>query len=115
MFNITKQCKNTSARVGLLSTAHGVIQTPAFIPIGTYAAIKTLSTNEIKELNYSLVLSNTYHLSLRPGIDLLENFKGLHSFMDWDGAILTDSGGFQIYSLSDFRKIDDNGVEFRLV
>ena len=113
MFNITKHCKNTSARVGLLTTAHGVIQTPAFMPIGTYAAIKTLSTDEIKKLNYNLVLSNTYHLYLRPGTDLLENFKGLHSFMDWDGAILTDSGGYQIYSLSSLRKITSDGVEFQ--
>ena len=113
MFKITKQCKNTSARVGLLNTAHGAIQTPAFMPIGTYAAIKTLSTNEIKELDYNLVLSNTYHLYLRPGTDLLENFNGLHSFMDWDGAILTDSGGYQIYSLSSFRKITSDGVEFQ--
>ena len=113
MFKITKQCKNTSARVGLLNTAHGAIQTPAFMPIGTYAAIKTLSTNEIKELDYNLVLSNTYHLYLRPGTDLLENFKGLHSFMDWDGAILTDSGGYQIYSLSSKRDISNKGVKFK--
>ena len=96
-----------------LKTAHGNIDTPTFMPVGTYAAIKTLSTDEIKKMNYKLVLSNTYHLYLRPGTILLEEFKGLHQFMDWDGAILTDSGGFQIYSLSSFRKIDENGVEFK--
>ena len=113
MFSINQCCAKTSARIGSLNTAHGVIETPAFMPIGTYAAIKTLSTNEIKDLGFNLVLSNTYHLYLRPGVDILNEFKGLHSFMDWDGAILTDSGGFQIYSLSNFRKIDDNGVEFK--
>ena len=113
MFTINKCCDKTSARIGSLDTAHGTIETPTFMPIGTYAAIKTLSTNEIKELGFNLVLSNTYHLYLRPGTEVLDKFKGLHSFMDWDGSILTDSGGFQIYSLSDFRKIDDNGVEFR--
>tara|TARA_B110000116_G_scaffold267355_1_gene279556 strand:+ start:602 stop:1720 length:1119 start_codon:yes stop_codon:yes gene_type:complete len=113
MFTIDKACSTTSARVGQLQTAHGVISTPAFMPIGTYAAIKTLSTDEIKKLNYNLVLSNTYHLYLRPGEEILHQFKGLHKFMNWDGAILTDSGGYQIYSLSDFRKIDNNGVEFK--
>ena len=113
MFKIKKQCKNTSARIGEFETAHGKIQTPIFMPIGTYAAIKTLSTDEIKNLNYNLILSNTYHLYLRPGIKLLEKFNGLHGFMDWDGSILTDSGGYQIYSLSSFRKIDDDGVNFK--
>ena len=113
MFSINQRCSKTSARIGSLHTAHGTIQTPTFMPIGTYAAIKTLSTNEIKDLGFNLVLSNTYHLYLRPGVDILNKFQGLHNFMDWDGAILTDSGGFQIYSLSDFRKIDDNGVEFK--
>jgi len=97
----------------LLNIGHGQISTPCFMPVGTYATIKTLSSNEIKKINYNLILSNTYHLYLRPGIDLLEKFQGLHSFMDWDGSILTDSGGFQIYSLADFRKIDDNGVQFK--
>ena len=113
MFTINQQCKQTSARAGLLNTAHGQIQTPAFMPIGTYAAIKTLSTDEIQQLNYNLVLSNTYHLYLRPGLEILEQFKRLHNFMNWDGSILTDSGGYQIYSLSDFRKIDNDGVEFK--
>jgi len=113
MFSIKSQCKATSARIGEFRTAHSLIETPAFMPIGTYAAIKTLSTDEIKKLNYNLILSNTYHLYLRPGLDILKKFKGLHNFMDWDGSILTDSGGYQIYSLSEFKKIDTNGVEFR--
>ena len=112
-FEINKQCIKTSARIGKLKTSHGNIDTPTFMPVGTYAAIKTLSTDEIKKMDYKLVLSNTYHLYLRPGTILLEEFKGLHQFMDWNGAILTDSGGFQIYSLSSFRKIDENGVEFK--
>ena len=112
-FNVLNSCNKTSARVGLLKTDHGSISTPCFMPIGTYAAVKTLSSSEIKKINYDLLLSNTYHLYLRPGVQILEKFEGLHNFMDWDGAILTDSGGFQIYSLADFRKIDDNGVKFK--
>jgi queuine tRNA-ribosyltransferase len=83
------------------------------MPIATYGAIKTLSADEIKQINYNLILSNTYHLYLRPGLQVLHKFKGLHSFMNWDRAILTDSGGFQIYSLSNLRKIDNDGVEFK--
>ena len=113
MFTINNFCNNTSARSGTLETAHGIIETPVFMPIGTYAAIKTLSTDEIKNMDFNLVLSNTYHLYLRPGTDLLQEFEGLHNFMNWDGAILTDSGGFQIYSLSQFRKINNDGVEFK--
>ena len=112
-FEIEKSCEDTSARTGILSTSHGKISTPAFMPIGTYAAVKTLSTDEIKSLKYNLILSNTYHLYLRPGIETIDKFKGLHNFMQWDKSILTDSGGFQIYSLSNFRKINDDGVEFK--
>ena len=112
-FKINQSCNQTSARTGTLITSHGSIETPIFMPIGTYAAIKTLSTDEIKKLNYNLILSNTYHLYLRPGTDILDSFKGLHNFMDWDKSILTDSGGFQIFSLANLRKIDDNGVEFK--
>tara|TARA_B100000579_G_C22847342_1_gene865242 strand:- start:5180 stop:6298 length:1119 start_codon:yes stop_codon:yes gene_type:complete len=113
MFKVNSSCNITSARSGLLQTSHGLIETPVFMPIGTYAAIKTLSTDEIKKMGFGLVLSNTYHLYLRPGTEILDQFKGLHNFMNWDGAILTDSGGFQIYSLSEFRKINDDGVEFK--
>ena len=112
MFTINKSCNITSARAGKLDTDHGYIETPAFMPIGTYAAIKTLSTDEINSLGFSLVLSNTYHLYLRPGMKIIEDFKGLHKFMNWEGAILTDSGGYQIYSLANFRKITEDGVEF---
>ncbi len=112
-FEILTTCKATSARTGILKTSHGDIKTPIFMPIGTYAAIKTLSTKEVKNLNYNMVLSNTYHLYLRPGMDILESFGGLHHFMDWDQSILTDSGGYQIYSLSSLRKIDENGVKFQ--
>ena len=112
-FEILTTCKATSARTGILKTAHGNIKTPVFMPIGTYAAIKTLSTEEVKNLNYNMVLSNTYHLYLRPGMDILESFGGLHHFMDWNQSILTDSGGYQIYSLSSLRKIDENGVKFQ--
>ena len=112
-FNVVKACKHTSSRLGHLNTSHGQIITPAFMPIATYGAIKTLSAGEIKQINYNLILSNTYHLYLRPGLQVLHKFKGLHSFMNWDRAILTDSGGFQIYSLSNLRKIDNDGVEFK--
>ncbi len=112
-FNVLKSCDFTSARRGELTTSHSTIKTPCFMPIGTYSTVKTLSANEIKKLNYNLLLSNTYHLYLRPGVEILEKFKGLHNFINWDGSILTDSGGYQIYSLSDFRKIDKNGVEFK--
>jgi len=112
-FNVLKSCNFTSARQGELITSHSTIKTPCFMPIGTYSTVKTLSSYEIKLLNYNLMLSNTYHLYLRPGIEILEKFKGLHNFINWDGSILTDSGGFQIYSLSNFRKIDDHGVEFK--
>ena len=112
-FNVVKTCKHTSSRLGHLNTSHGQIITPAFMPIATYGAIKTLSADEIKQINYNLILSNTYHLYLRPGLQVLHKFKGLHSFMNWDRAILTDSGGFQIYSLSNLRKINNDGVEFK--
>ena len=112
-FNVVKTCKHTSSRLGHLNTSHGQIITPAFMPIATYGAIKTLSAGEIKQINYNLILSNTYHLYLRPGLQVLHKFKGLHNFMNWDRAILTDSGGFQIYSLSNLRKIDNDGVEFK--
>ena len=113
MFTINKCCRKTSARAGKLQTSHGAIQTPVFMPIGTYAAIKTLSTNEVKDLGFNCILSNTYHLYLRPGTSILDQFQGLHNFMNWDRAILTDSGGYQIYSLSEFRTIDEQGVKFK--
>ena len=112
-FSITSHCGSTSARSGILTTDHGKINTPFFMPVGTYAAVKTQSSSEISDLPSSILLSNTYHLYLRPGTDILKQTGGLHQFMNWDKAILTDSGGFQIFSLEGFRKISDDGVTFR--
>ena len=112
-FKIGKISDGTSARTGTLNTAHGEIQTPTFIPIATYGAVKTQSSMEIKDLPSNILLSNTYHLYLRPGTGILEERGGLHKFMNWNGSILTDSGGFQIYSLKGLRKITKTGVTFQ--
>ncbi|MHB1406548.1 MAG: tRNA guanosine(34) transglycosylase Tgt [Desulfitobacteriaceae bacterium] len=110
---ILKEDKRTRARLGKLHTPHGVIETPVFMPVGTQATVKTMTPEELKELGAGIILSNTYHLFLRPGADLVKEAGGLHAFMHWDGAILTDSGGFQVFSLGDLRKIKEEGVEFR--
>jgi queuine tRNA-ribosyltransferase len=102
-----------SARAGELITARGVIPTPAFMPVGSQATVKTLTPDDIKGLGFNMILANTYHLYLRPGIDVIEKMGGLHRFMGWDGAILTDSGGYQVFSLAPLRKISDEGVTFR--
>ncbi len=102
-----------TARAGELITAHGVIPTPVFMPVGSQATVKTLTPEEIKSLGANLILSNTYHLYLRPGVDVIKKLGGLHRFMDWDGAILTDSGGYQVFSLSALSKVTDDGVTFR--
>jgi queuine tRNA-ribosyltransferase len=102
-----------SARAGELVTAHGVIPTPVFMPVGSQATVKTLTPDEIKAIGARLILSNTYHLNLRPGIDVIKKVGGLHRFMNWDGAILTDSGGYQVFSLSALSKVTDEGVTFR--
>ena len=112
-FTINKSDKNTSARTGELHTDHGDIPTPCFMPVGTYGAVKTQSSEEIVDLPSSILLGNTYHLYLRPGIEILNKAGGLHSFMNWKGAILTDSGGFQIFSLEGYRKVTEDGVTFR--
>ena len=112
-FTLIESDSKTSARTGTLHTEHGDITTPCFLPIATYGAVKTQSSEEIKELPSSILLSNTYHLYLRPGMDVLSKAGGLHKFMNWDGAILTDSGGFQIFSLESYRKVTDDGVTFR--
>ena len=106
IFNLEKSCPNTNARAGTLSTEHGKIQTPLFIPVGTYGAIKTQSSEEIQQLPSNIIPSNAYHLFLRPGTEILKKFGGIHKFMNWHKPILTDSGGFQIMSLSKFTKID---------
>lgn len=102
-----------SARAGLLHTPHGVIPTPVFCPVGTQATVKTISPRDLTDMHASLILSNTYHLHLRPGSELIRDLGGLHRFMAWDGPILTDSGGFQVFSLAEINKIDDDGVIFR--
>ena len=103
----------TGARNGRFHTPHGILQTPVFAPVGTKATVKALKPTDLKELGVTLVLSNTYHLYLRPGDELIRDMGGLHQFMGWDGPILTDSGGFQVFSLSDTRKIDSHGVTFQ--
>lgn len=105
--------KDSRARRGRISLERGVINTPAFMPVGTNATVKALSPHELREIGAEIILSNTYHLYLRPGMDVIENAGGLHKFMSWDGPILTDSGGFQVYSLSTLREITDEGVWFR--
>lgn len=112
-FELEKTCRQSGARLGKLHTPHGVVETPIFMPVGTLATVKTMSPEELKELGAQIILSNTYHLWLRPGHDIVEEAGGLHSFMNWDRPILTDSGGFQVFSLSDLREIVEEGVHFR--
>ncbi|MGB9620923.1 MAG: tRNA guanosine(34) transglycosylase Tgt [Brevinematia bacterium] len=113
MFRVIHNCEKTNARVGEITIGEFVIPTPVFMPVGTQATVKTLSSEEVKELSEGIILSNTYHLYLRPGIDVIEEAGGLHSFMNWDKLILTDSGGFQVFSLKDLTKVTDEGVGFR--
>ncbi len=112
-YELLKECKETGARAGLLHTAHGTFKTPMFMPVGTQATVKTLTPQMLKDVKAQIVLSNTYHLFLRPGEDLIKEAGGLHKFMGWDGGLLTDSGGFQVFSLSAMRKITEEGVAFR--
>ncbi len=111
-FEIIKKSKKSKARVGKIHTSHGTIDTPIFMPVGTQGTVKTMSPRDLKEVQAQIILGNTYHLYLRPGPDLIKEAGGLHKFMAWDRPILTDSGGFQVYSLASNRKIFDNGVEF---
>ncbi|MBO9598425.1 MAG: tRNA guanosine(34) transglycosylase Tgt [Cohnella sp.] len=112
-YEFIKACKQTGARLGRLHTPHGIIDTPTFMPVGTQATVKGMSPEELKALGAQIILSNTYHLFLRPGHELVEQAGGLHKFMNWDRPILTDSGGFQVFSLSEMRKITEEGVQFR--
>lgn len=112
-YELIKRCKQSGARLGRLHTPHGVIDTPVFMPVGTQATVKAMSPEELQEIGARIILSNTYHLFLRPGHRLVERAGGLHKMMNWPGAILTDSGGFQVFSLSDRRKIEEEGVTFR--
>jgi queuine tRNA-ribosyltransferase len=113
MFVVLARDKESRARRGRLTTAHGEIDTPAFMPVGTQGSVKGVSPRELCELNAQIILGNTYHLFVRPGLDVIKHFGGLHNFMNWGGPILTDSGGYQIFSLSKLRKITDGGVEFQ--
>lgn len=112
-YELQKECSQTGARAGLLHTPHGTFTTPMFMPVGTQATVKTLTPEELQEMGAQIILSNTYHLFLRPGADLVEEGGGLHRFMHWDKGILTDSGGFQVFSLGDLRKITEEGVTLR--
>lgn len=111
-FQISSKDNETKARAGKFNLPHGVVETPCFMPVGTRATVKTLSPFDLKEMGAQIILSNTYHLMLRPGEEVIEKAGGLHSFMNWDGNILTDSGGYQVFSLSETRKIHEGGVEF---
>jgi queuine tRNA-ribosyltransferase len=113
MFEFTITAKNKRARTGIFTTPHGDLLTPVFAPVGTQATVKTLTPEHLKDINATLVLSNTYHLYLRPGDELVRDMGGLHQFMQWPRPMLTDSGGFQVFSLSQTRKIDDDGVTFK--
>lgn len=112
-YELLKQEKNTKARLGKLHTNYGVYNTPMFMPVGTQATVKTLSPEELKAMNSAVILSNTYHLWLRPGADIVEKAGGLHKFMNYDGPILTDSGGFQVFSLAKPKDISEEGVKFK--
>jgi len=111
-FELTCKDNTSRARRGVLNTAHGVVQTPAFMPVGTAGAVKGITPEQLRQTGAEIILANSYHLMLRPGIDAIERVGGLHSFMGWNAPILTDSGGYQVFSLSSLTKIDDNGIEF---
>ena len=112
-FGFTLLATDGAARRGRLTTAHGVVETPAFMPVGTRAAVKSLSPDDLRDAGAQIVLSNTYHLLVRPGPELVRELGGLHRFMGWDGPILTDSGGYQVFSLAKLRKLSERGVTFR--
>ncbi len=113
MFRIIKRSKNSLARLGQIKTAHRAVSTPCFMPIATRAAVKNLNSDELQELGAEIILSNTYHLYLKPGLKIIKKIGGLHKFMNWPGPILTDSGGYQVFSLAKMRKIEKNGVRFQ--
>src|SRR3989440_671123 len=112
-FTIEAQCSESWARAGTIHTAHGSVQTPIFMPVGTQATVKSVSPEELREAGAAIILANTYHLMLRPGSQLIADFGGLHQFMHWDGPILTDSGGFQVFSLGHLRKLSEEGATFK--
>ncbi len=113
-YSVTAIDNNTKARAGYFETAHGKVETPVFMPVGTQGTVKAVNQNYLKDdIKAQIILSNTYHLYLRPGVEVLEKAGGLHNFMNWDKPVLTDSGGYQVYSLSNLRKLKEDGVEFR--
>jgi len=112
-FELLHTCKQSGARLGVLHTPHGDIPTPIYMPVGTQATVKAMTPREMEEINAKIILSNTYHLHLRPGEDIIREAGGLHQFMDWHHPILTDSGGFQVFSLAELRKITEEGTAFR--
>ena len=113
MFQLVKTDSGSKARRGVLTTSHGVIQTPQYMPVGTQASVKAVAPRDLDVMGTEIILANTYHLFLRPGLDVFREFGGLHRFMNWHKPILTDSGGFQVFSLAKLRSITDEGVEFR--
>ena len=112
-FQFTLEAKSGGARAASFTTPHGTVQTPVYMPVGTQATVKALTSDQVRETGAQIILANTYHLYLRPGMTVMEEAGGLHKFMHWDGPILTDSGGFQVFSLGDLRKLSEEGVEFR--
>src|SRR5262245_56688904 len=113
MFQLLKSDNKTKARLGKVTTAHGVIESPFFMPVGTTGTLKSLDFEDLRATNSQIMLSNAYHLYLRPGMEIMEKAGGLHGFTGWDRPILTDSGGYQVFSLTKLRKIKDEGVEFQ--
>ena len=112
-FTLNNNSSKYSARTGILKTGHGSIDTPVFMPVGTIGAVKTMAPYELKKIDFKIILGNPYHLYLRPGTEIVKKAGGLHKFISWDRPILTDSGGFQVFSLSRLNKISNNGVEFQ--
>lgn len=112
-FEVLQQVEGSYARLGRLVTPHGAVDTPVFMPVGTQATVKTMTPEELQSVGARMILSNTYHLMLRPGVDVIAGAGGLHRFMHWDGPILTDSGGFQVFSLSRLRRVEEEGISFR--
>src|SRR5213082_2930304 len=112
-FVIDAECSGTWARAGTIHTPHGIVRTPIFMPVGTQATVKSVSPEELRAAATQIILANTYHLMLRPGPELVASLGGLHSFMHWDGPILTDSGGFQVFSLGHLRKLSEEGAAFK--
>src|SRR5256885_4977861 len=113
MFDLLQTDASSKARLGRLATAHGVVDTPVFMPVGTQASVKALDPRELLEMGTQIILGNTYHLNLRPGLEIIRAAGGLHKFMNWEKPILTDSGGFQVFSLAKIRKIKPHGGEVR--